>query len=135
MRYWSGIAEWIHELGWLAFLVTVAIWLVNRRLPAWNGQQLARLPLPHQPVRGIAPNPDLVIHTARYGISASTDVDVVDVLRRLIRKNRIDTQVTNDVMGCDPAKGHRKRVRVTYSVGGGPQELREVVEKDRLLLP
>ena len=62
----------------------------------------------------------LVILSAQYGTGPETDVDVADVLNRLVRGDALDVMVTDETMGTHPVKGQSKRLQIAYSIDNGP---------------
>jgi hypothetical protein len=129
---WAGFAEWLHELGWLAFLITVSLWFVRARLlPAHHA---SHPPRPATSSRAPAVKPStLVIHKALYGLPGH-DIDVADRLRGMVVRGKLDVIVNNQTMGDDPVVGQRKRVIVTYTGKDGQQQHMERSEKDRLTI-
>lgn len=139
LRYWPGMLEWLHDLGWLAFLLTLALWFVNSRLLRSGHMAVGHtLPVPNRSQRAGAVNPlagGLMIHSAEYGLEGH-NIDVTDDLRRCVKNGRIDVVVKNHLWGGrDPIIGQRKRLRVVYSVQGGSRMTLETTEKDRLSIP
>jgi hypothetical protein len=63
MNFWAGIGEWIHEAGWLAFWIAMAVWFVNRHSIATAAGAKA---LPTSTTTTSAPAPKLEITTSGY---------------------------------------------------------------------
>jgi adenine/guanine phosphoribosyltransferase-like PRPP-binding protein len=76
----------------------------------------------------------LVILSAQYGSGPETDVDVTDVLNRLVRGDGLDVVVTDETMGTPPAKGQSKRLQIAYSIDNGPVRRTQVSENTQLKL-
>jgi len=76
----------------------------------------------------------LVILSAQYGSGPETDVDVTDVLNRLVRGDALDVMVTDETLGTPPAKGQSKRLQIAYSIDNGPVRRTQVSENTQLKL-
>jgi hypothetical protein len=76
----------------------------------------------------------LAILSAQYGSGPETDVDVTDVLNRLVRGDALDVMVTDETMGTHPAKGQSKRLQIAYSIDSGPVRRIQVSENTQLKL-
>jgi hypothetical protein len=77
----------------------------------------------------------LIIHYAGYGMGAGQYRDVTTVVRAHVINDKLDINVTNDILNCDPFPGIKKFLLIQYSYGENEQK--EVVRKenDRCLLP
>ena len=75
----------------------------------------------------------LVIVEAEYG-TATQFADVTALLRAAVQNDRLTLDTTNQALGGDPALGHPKSLRVTYTLGGKMHQT-EVGENGRLHLP
>ena len=75
----------------------------------------------------------LEVLNAVYGAEGRM-VDVTGALRSIVRDDRLEVRVTNDLCRCDPAPRVTKTLWVTYSVGGRQQQA-SVREGDDLVLP
>jgi hypothetical protein len=139
VNFWAGIGEWIHEAGWLAFWVTVALWFVNRRARGVAGTtgkttMIGSLATP-PPLRIVSSGVGLVIESAKYGTGPENEVDVTQAVQNLMQGTCIDALVTNEAMGGDPVVGIHKRLRVVYAVNNGPRREATASEKTRLKIP
>ena len=95
----------------------------------WDGRPGSYNPDGYGPVQE-----RLYIVRATYG-SGGRAVDVTDRLRSISRGGVLDVRVDNDLFGGDPAYGEQKTLRVTFTLGRGRQQTREVREGDRIRLP
>ncbi len=95
----------------------------------WDGRPGSYNPDGYGPVQE-----RLYIVRATYG-SGGRAVDVTDRLRSISRGGVLDVRVDNDLFGGDPAYGEQKTLRVTFTLGRGRQQTREVGEGDRIRLP
>ena len=73
----------------------------------------------HAPGKASAPEA-LAIVKAEYGAVGQV-TDVTDLLSKTVTGNQLDLDVTNQTMGGDPALGHPKSLRITYTLGGKTQ--------------
>lgn len=81
------------------------------------------------------PTPNrLWIESASYGAEGRW-VDVTRALREQVRGDRFDGEVSNGLLGYDPAPGRRKLLRVRYRLGNAAVRTVEVAERDRIRLP
>ncbi|HEY9109790.1 MAG TPA: DUF3395 domain-containing protein [Roseateles sp.] len=76
----------------------------------------------------------LVIESARYG-SDGRWTDVTEALRSRVRGDRFEAEVSNELLGIDPAPGRRKVLSVTYRFDNGRSNTVRVNESDYLRLP
>ncbi|PZP36537.1 MAG: hypothetical protein DI603_00805 [Roseateles depolymerans] len=76
----------------------------------------------------------LLIESARYGADGRW-MDVTGRLRALARDGRVELEVSNELLGGDPAPGRRKMLSVSYRWGGEPSRTVQVSERDWLRLP
>ncbi|HEY0955421.1 MAG TPA: DUF3395 domain-containing protein [Roseateles sp.] len=76
----------------------------------------------------------LFIESASYGGDGRW-VDVTQAVRALVRGDRLDVQVGNDLFGVDPAPGARKILSVTYRFAAEPINTVRVTERDTMRLP
>jgi hypothetical protein len=76
----------------------------------------------------------LVVESASYGAD-NRWVDVTQALRAQVRGDRFDAEVTNELVGYDPAPGQRKLLSVSFRLGNGPVNTVRVREGDMLRLP
>ncbi|WP_431262143.1 hypothetical protein ACQ859_18430 [Roseateles chitinivorans] len=86
---------------------------------------------------GYGPGQDdnhLHIVRALYG-AHGRDADVTEHIRSLNRGDALAVWVNNDLAGRDPAYGEAKTLRVFFTIGHGPEQLREAGEGERLRLP
>jgi hypothetical protein len=74
------------------------------------------------------------IVSARWG-ALDTWADVTRTVQAHAMSGAIDIQVVNEVLGIDPLKGHRKALKLEYSIDGQPRPTLTVEEKGRLKLP
>lgn len=100
-------------------------WVDGGQFIGWSGGDWG----PSRP----APN-GLLIESASYGADGRW-VDVTRVLREQVRGDRFDAEVSNDLLGLDPAPNRRKLLRVRFRAGRGPVRTVEVAEGDRIRLP
>lgn len=78
---------------------------------------------------------ELAITWAHYGfLGAGRFADVTDILRQHLRENALSIEVTNDMLGGDPAPGEAKQLRFDYFVDQTPAKLL-VKEGEKLVLP
>lgn len=84
---------------------------------------------------GQRPQPGrLVIESASYG-SDGRWIDVTEALRSRVRGDRFEAEVSNELLGVDPAPGQRKMLSVTYRFGNGRSNTVRINESDALRLP
>jgi hypothetical protein len=133
---WDGFSAWFANLGWFLFVASWTAWLVWRRPLTTFASSEPKASHSASALGPITQSGGLVIHSAEYGLDIpGHEIDATEAVRRSIRNNRIDLEVKNEVMGGDPAQGQRKRLRAAYSFRGGPQQVVEITEKDRLQIP
>lgn len=82
---------------------------------AWNAGGVFHGPAPDE-----AAEPLTILH-AQYGAEGHF-ADVTPTVSAAIKDNRLRLPVTNQALGGDPAPQHPKRLDITYTVGGRPQE-------------
>ncbi|HEV6967986.1 hypothetical protein [Roseateles sp.] len=80
------------------------------------------------------PGGRLVIESASYG-SDNRWIDATQALRAQARGDRFEAEVSNELVGYDPAPGQRKLLNVSFRLGNGPVNTVRVREGDRLRLP
>ncbi|MCE4535922.1 hypothetical protein LXT12_01440 [Pelomonas sp. P7] len=80
------------------------------------------------------PGDRLVIESASYG-SDNRWIDATQALRAQARGDRFEAEVSNELVGYDPAPGQRKLLTVSFRLGNGPVNTVRVREGDRLRLP
>ena len=80
------------------------------------------------------PGGRFVVESASYG-SDGRWVDVTQAVRGLVRGERLDIEVRNELFGFDPAPGQRKSLSVTYRRGSEPSNTVRVSERDVMRLP
>jgi hypothetical protein len=76
----------------------------------------------------------LFIENATYSYGRRR-ADVTQALRASIRGGRLEAEVSNSLVGVDPAPGQRKQLVVRYRFDNGPSNTRRVNEGDWLRLP
>ncbi len=76
----------------------------------------------------------LVIDSASYGGDGRW-VDVTQAVRGLVRGDRFEAEVRNELFGFDPAPGQRKTLSVTYRWGNDPANTVRINERDTIRLP
>jgi hypothetical protein len=52
-----------------------------------------------------------------------------------VNGDRINVRADNNLAGSDPAPNSEKWLWVTYTVGGGSEQVARVAENERLVLP
>jgi len=83
-----------------------------------------------------APNnegPQLTILEAKYGIEGK-EKDVKEILQGMVSDNKLETNVTNVVLGPDPACGNPKVLNIVFSFAGETRSI-TIPENGRLTLP
>jgi hypothetical protein len=75
----------------------------------------------------------LVIVKAEYGAGAQS-ADVTALLKSAVKDDRLSLVADNATMGGDPALRQVKHLRVSYTLGGRPQQI-DVGENGRLQIP
>lgn len=86
------------------------------------------------PTRPMPGSGRFIVDSASYG-SDGRWVDVTRAVRALVRGDRLDVEVRNELFGVDPAPGQRKQLSVTYRHGNEPANTVRVSERDHLRLP
>lgn len=76
----------------------------------------------------------LVIDNASYG-SGNRRADVSAALRARVRGDRLEAEVSNELLGTDPAPGQRKTLTVTYRRDNGRASTVRVDEGNWIRLP
>lgn len=76
----------------------------------------------------------LKIHSAVYGTGPHDDVDVKNRVH-LAATDALVVSVDNNTLGCDPAPGRTKRLKVNYSYGNDAVWTAERWEYSRMILP
>jgi hypothetical protein len=74
----------------------------------------------------------LQIQRARYG-AEDRYVDVTELLRRSIKDNILEVNVTNETMGTDPFPRKKKTLEVLYSIGRDTQKHTTVASEGTIL--
>jgi hypothetical protein len=73
---WMEMSEWVHEAGWLAFLVTIAIWYVHanrsRHATAASGHAITPGPISTRPHSSTGGAPALAAAVGPSGIPSTT---------------------------------------------------------------
>lgn len=80
------------------------------------------------------PGGRLVIESASYG-GEHRWVDVTQAVRGMVRGDRLETEVRNELFGFDPLPGQRKQLSVSYRWGNEPTNTVRVNERDTIRLP
>ncbi len=88
------------------------------------------------PTAGATTAPALVITKATYGDIAGHGgtTDITALLSRMIRDNEIETVISNELVGSDPAPNIVKSATIDYTLGGKPGSV-TVAENASLDLP
>lgn len=76
----------------------------------------------------------LFIESATYS-SGGRRADVTQALRAQVRGGRLEAEVSNNLVGVDPAPGQRKQLVVTYRLDNGPSATQRADEGDWIRLP
>ncbi|MFG6458090.1 hypothetical protein [Roseateles sp. BYS96W] len=76
----------------------------------------------------------LTIERADYG-AGNRRMDATQALRGQVRGGRLEAEVSNGLVGGDPAPGQRKQLSVTYRVDNGRSTTQRVMEGDWIRLP
>jgi len=76
----------------------------------------------------------LVIDSASYGVDGRW-ADVTAAVRAMVRGDRLDVEVRNELFGIDPAPGRTKTLSVTYRFNGEPPNTVRANEQRRIRLP
>ncbi|MBI3349313.1 MAG: hypothetical protein HY020_19145 [Burkholderiales bacterium] len=76
----------------------------------------------------------LFIESATYS-SGGRRADVTQALRAQVRGGRLEAEVSNNLVGVDPAPGQRKQLVVTYRLDNGPSATQRANEGDWIRLP
>lgn len=77
---------------------------------------------------------ELNIISATYGASGRQR-DITYRVRAQVNGDRINVRADNNLAGSDPAPNTEKWLWVTYTVGGGSEQVARVAENERLVLP
>jgi alpha-L-rhamnosidase len=122
VRTWDGSDQpgaWSEPATWEMGLLAPADWHAKWIFPA--------------PAR---PTAKLEIVSASYeSTDGKVKKDVAAAVRAAIHDGFLDVSVANDVLGGDAAKDKHKRLRLTYTLDGGPAIAEDYKEHAAILLP
>jgi glycosyltransferase involved in cell wall biosynthesis len=134
---------WFHD-RWPAKVRDLA-WLIDKfwPVPTWpaNWQALRgqiTTSTQRSAVMGTPKNGPLVIVSAKYGLSETEGqfVDVTEAVKGFVKEDRLELKVRNDDLKVgNPFAGQRKRLMVSYTIGGVAGSISTIERKTALIPP